>query len=296
LRAQKRTMLNETRDGLMCVKGTSGNLANYFPNSMGEPPVPYLPAKETPYKITGIVGRHVLPVTDADFIQPRELWVRVFDEHQKKKLVHNVVVHLGMCKRYDIVERAIRNFHLVDPFLARRVASGLHLEEELGAKLPKPIEHEGESSRSAARVKVLPQSSLTSSDIKAHLATGPHEVKSSVTYQSLEPRSKSPVPSSDLQKSDQPLGLGLSTASANLKSQLEHRGATSEIKMEHPISPMPSVQLRKEEAQVGISPAAMKKEGELGKIGLAKDIKKDEKERGKSPNVSSDIKKEGLVE
>ena len=310
MKAKQRSMLNESRDGLMSVKGTSGTLPNYFPNSMGENPAPYLPAKEAPYKLTGIVGRHVQPISDDDFVQPSlqkkkkkkrnfflqiffffasgALWHKVFDERQKHRFIANVVNHLSCCKRTDIVERVILNFHMIDANLAKRIASDLGMEEDIAKKAPKIFEHPGQSSTAAHKIRGHPKHSMTSLQIKKHLATG-----ESIKGGDLEQRGKSPVPK-ESEKMEAPLNLGLSSASTDLRKQLEQRETeiSSEERSERGKSPIMQEKKRLESPSVE---SVINKEGKMGKIGLTLEPKSKE-ERGKSPTVSSEIKKEGLVE
>ncbi|KAK4889326.1 hypothetical protein LTR27_011863 [Elasticomyces elasticus] len=63
-----------------------------------------------------------------DFIAPRTLWEKVFDDGAKERFVENVSGHMSTCRKEDIIKRQIAIFREVSPDLATR------LEKATGVK------------------------------------------------------------------------------------------------------------------------------------------------------------------
>jgi len=64
-------------------------------------------------------------LTDRDFEQPRDLWLRVFDDTEKQNFVDNVSGHLGVVKSTKIQDRQLLVFKQVDQILANRIADAI---------------------------------------------------------------------------------------------------------------------------------------------------------------------------
>lgn len=60
--------------------------------------------------------------TEADFIQPRDLWERVYDDAAKDRFVNNVAGHLGGAKNEEIKKRTLSVFTAIDEKLGARIA------------------------------------------------------------------------------------------------------------------------------------------------------------------------------
>jgi len=73
-----------------------------------------------------MADRHHVALTDADFIQPGELYRRVMTEDDRKHLVANITGHLGNARKH-IQKRQTALFFKVDRDYGSRVAEGLGL-------------------------------------------------------------------------------------------------------------------------------------------------------------------------
>jgi catalase len=67
-------------------------------------------------------------IREEDFIAPRNLWVKVFDEKAKARFVGNVSGHMKNCKKEEIIKGQIAIFGEASDDLATR------LEKALGVK------------------------------------------------------------------------------------------------------------------------------------------------------------------
>ncbi|WPH03259.1 peroxisomal catalase-like protein [Acrodontium crateriforme] len=63
-----------------------------------------------------------------DFIAPRKLWEKVFDDGAKERFINNVSGHMANCQKEEIIKRQIAIFREVSPDLAAR------LEKATGVK------------------------------------------------------------------------------------------------------------------------------------------------------------------
>lgn len=116
---------NYQRDGAMRLDDNAGGGPNYWPNSMGGPG-PDASAAEPPIALEGQAMRHVVELTDDDFVQPGVLYRRVMTETDREHLVGNIVAHLGNAqKRVQLRQAAL--FYKVDADYGSRVAKGLKL-------------------------------------------------------------------------------------------------------------------------------------------------------------------------
>lgn len=114
---------NINRDGLMCVDGNQGNKKNYFPNSFKTFTFSE-DAKYSPYRVTGLVGRHRPNHPNCDFKQPGDLFRNVMDDVQRKHTIENASDHMKTVPR-EIQERAAKNFYKADPEFGDGIAKTL---------------------------------------------------------------------------------------------------------------------------------------------------------------------------
>jgi catalase len=130
------------KDGSMRYRD-SGDQPVYAPNSFGGPHADKS-LEEPGWFTSGEITRspYVLHAEDDDFVQPRALWSNVFSDTDRAHLVANVVGHLKMDVRPDIVARAVEYWRSVHPDLGDGVASGMGL--------PAAAEHAGGGARSGA--------------------------------------------------------------------------------------------------------------------------------------------------
>lgn len=90
-----------------------GNKKNYYPNSFKTFSFAE-DARYTPYRITGLVGRHRPNHPNCDFKQPGDLFRNVVCDTQRKHMIQNVAGHMKGVPR-EIQERATKNFFKADP-------------------------------------------------------------------------------------------------------------------------------------------------------------------------------------
>jgi catalase len=77
---------NIYRDGPMNVNGNQGNKKNYYPNSFKTFSFSE-DARYSPYRVTGLVGRHRPNHPNCDFKQPGVLFRTVVDDAQRKHMI-----------------------------------------------------------------------------------------------------------------------------------------------------------------------------------------------------------------
>ncbi|GAA6016108.1 hypothetical protein JCM10207_004446 [Rhodosporidiobolus poonsookiae] len=115
---------NFHRDGFMNFDN-QGNRPNY-PSSIQ--PLTYLPRKYEISEHEQFVGGAVADlsvITEADFVQPRALWEKVFDEGARQRFVGNVAGHLSGAKSTEVKNRTLACFTAVSEDLGRRLAQAL---------------------------------------------------------------------------------------------------------------------------------------------------------------------------
>jgi catalase len=114
---------NHQRDGFMTVNGNQGNLPNYEPNSFRGPQAdPNY--KMAPFKVTGLVQRHVVNHPNCDFAQPGTLYRKIMTEDARTRLVNTISAHIKPANR-EVQERAVKNFYKCDPEYGSRIAQNL---------------------------------------------------------------------------------------------------------------------------------------------------------------------------
>ncbi|KAN0066517.1 hypothetical protein ACQY0O_000611 [Thecaphora frezii] len=69
-------------------------------------------------------------VSEEDFVQPRELWRKVFSEEDRKNTIENISGHMSTCRDPEILKRAIAVWHQVDADLAAGIAKPLNLTSQ----------------------------------------------------------------------------------------------------------------------------------------------------------------------
>lgn len=77
---------------------------------------------------TGKAISFLSEIRPEDFVQPRALWERVFDDGAKDRFISNVAGHMSTCREKEIIKRQIAIFREVSDDLACR------LEDATGVK------------------------------------------------------------------------------------------------------------------------------------------------------------------
>ncbi len=117
---------NYQRDGPMHTGDNGGSNPNYYPNSF-KGPQPNMAFAEPPFELKGEAARRPYDHPNSDFVQPGDLYSKVMTEDERKRLVSNIVGHLGGAKK-RIQYRQTAIFYKVDGDYGKRVAKGLKLE------------------------------------------------------------------------------------------------------------------------------------------------------------------------
>jgi len=115
------------RDGPMRYDGNHGAEPAYEPTSIEGGPKEAPNAKLQEYPINGIVGRHKFKHPNDDFEQPGTLYRKVMNDEEKGDLVNNLVSHMKMATKKEILEKQCEIFYRCDPEYGSRVAQGLGL-------------------------------------------------------------------------------------------------------------------------------------------------------------------------
>ena len=111
------------RDGFMRFDGNAGNAVVYEPNSFNGPKE-NAAFKEPPLKISGDADAYNQPTSDADFIQPGNLY-RLLPDDERERLIQNLVNTLKNVPKY-IQERMIGHFSKADKTWGERIAKELN--------------------------------------------------------------------------------------------------------------------------------------------------------------------------
>jgi len=124
--AKGTVMANYQRDGHMMTADNQGNGPNYYPNSF-QGPAPDMTFSEPPFDLKGKAARQRHDHPNSDFVQAGSLYSKVMNAEEKKRLVSNIVGHLGGAqKRIQYRQTAI--FYLADADYGKNVAKGLKLD------------------------------------------------------------------------------------------------------------------------------------------------------------------------
>lgn len=128
---------NFQRDGFMAVNGNQGSRPNYVSSIR---PLQYTKRSTVELghekKLIGGVENFLSQITDLDFEQPRDLWVRVFDDTAKQHYVDNVSGHLGGAKSPEIKTRTLDVFARIHPDIATRIAKAIGFDYKPTTSLP----------------------------------------------------------------------------------------------------------------------------------------------------------------
>jgi len=116
------------RDGAMAFIN-QGSRPNYLSSIE---PISFKPRQFDVDKTHGhFIGQAVSflsEIREEDFVAPRKLWQKVFDEDAKKRFIENVSGHMSTCRKEEIIKRQIGIFREVDEDIASR------LEKATGVK------------------------------------------------------------------------------------------------------------------------------------------------------------------
>ncbi|MCX6650746.1 MAG: catalase [Methanomassiliicoccales archaeon] len=124
--AKGTTTGNYQRDGPMMTGDNQGNGPNYYPNSF-QGPTPNMAFAEPPFDLKGKVTRQRHDHPNSDFVQAGSLYSKVMNDAEKKRLISNIVGHLGGAqKRIQYRQTAI--FYLADADYGKNAAKGLKLD------------------------------------------------------------------------------------------------------------------------------------------------------------------------
>lgn len=126
-------MENYQRDGAMRCDDNLGGGPNYWPNTFGGPDPD--PSVAPPLiDVSGMAGRHLIELSDVDFVQTGLLYSKVMSDEDREHLVRNIVGHLvGAQKRIQLRQTAL--FYKADKAYGERVAEGLGLSPDEVKKL-----------------------------------------------------------------------------------------------------------------------------------------------------------------
>lgn len=123
----KSLVFHQQRDGPMSVNGNGGSAPNYEPNSHGggsfSVAVDPARATENRFPVSGVVGRHPVPLTDADFSQAGLLY-EIQTPEAKTRMISNVIGHLSAAKPH-IRARQMAHFKRANPEMGKRIEQGI---------------------------------------------------------------------------------------------------------------------------------------------------------------------------
>jgi catalase len=122
-----------SRDGAGTITSNYGSDPSYVRSSIS-PGVRSQSVQEVRHtewlRSGGVLGLNEVPVTEDDFVQPRELWNRVFNEAERRLFVGNVVESLGGVQE-GLCREVVALFGRVDLAIAQGIAKGLAGEAKL---------------------------------------------------------------------------------------------------------------------------------------------------------------------
>lgn len=118
-------VFNQQRDGFMVVNGNGGAAPNYEPNSAGGSFGVSSDAKagESKFEVSGVAGRHKVPLVEADFVQAGRLY-EIQSSEAKTRMVSNLVGHLSAAKPH-IRARQLVHFKRANQELGKRIEQGI---------------------------------------------------------------------------------------------------------------------------------------------------------------------------
>lgn len=115
--------MNHQRDAFMTVTDNGSAAPNYEPNSYRTDAQVQPSAAYSRFTASGIVARHPVKLTDADFAQAGRLYA-IQPPEAKARMVSNIVGHLKNAKP-SIRNRQIAHFKRVDKELGGRIEQGI---------------------------------------------------------------------------------------------------------------------------------------------------------------------------
>lgn len=113
------------RDGMSVRTRNYGGDPNYVRSSLtlGRPSQVISDVRHTEFiDRFAVLGKHEIAVDDEDYVQPRELWNRVFDETERKQWVENVSETLESIP-VELKQAVIAMFSKVDPHLGQMMVA-----------------------------------------------------------------------------------------------------------------------------------------------------------------------------
>ncbi|KAF8926560.1 hypothetical protein BGZ58_011073 [Dissophora ornata] len=114
---------NQQRDGYMAVNGNGGSAPIYEPNSFGAAKQSGVANTYSSFEINAIAARHIIQLSDEDFVQPGNLY-RLLSAEEKTDLVDNMAGHLKNAKSF-IQERQVGHIKRADKEWGARVEAKL---------------------------------------------------------------------------------------------------------------------------------------------------------------------------
>ncbi|GAA5970580.1 hypothetical protein JCM11641_007360 [Rhodosporidiobolus odoratus] len=117
---------NFQRDGFMAFNN-QGNRPNYASSIQ---PLNYV---KNPYEMSEheqFVGGAIADlsiVTEDDFVQPRALWQKVFDDGQRERFISNIAGHMAGIESAEVRNRSLSCFTIIDEDLGHRIAKALNV-------------------------------------------------------------------------------------------------------------------------------------------------------------------------
>ncbi|KAF9420589.1 hypothetical protein BGZ94_009064 [Podila epigama] len=114
---------NQQRDGYMSVQGNGGAALNYEPNSFGGAQQTGVAKTYSEFEINAIAARHIITLSDEDFVQPGNLY-RLLSAEEKADLIDNMAGHLKNAKTF-LQERQVGHIKRADKEWGARLEAKL---------------------------------------------------------------------------------------------------------------------------------------------------------------------------
>ncbi|KAG0224249.1 hypothetical protein BGW42_005229 [Actinomortierella wolfii] len=116
-------VVNQQRDGFMAINGNGGAAPNYEPNSFGGAHQSSVKTTYSTFEINALAARHVIQLSDEDFVQPGNLY-RLLSAEEKDDLINNMAGHLKNAKKF-IQERQVGHVKRADKEWGARLEAKL---------------------------------------------------------------------------------------------------------------------------------------------------------------------------
>jgi catalase len=114
---------NQQRDGFMAINGNGGSAPNYEPNSFGGAKQTAIANTYSTFDINAIAARHIITLSDEDFVQPGDLY-RLLSAEEKSDLIDNMAGHLKNAKPF-LQERQVGHIKRADKEWGARLEAKL---------------------------------------------------------------------------------------------------------------------------------------------------------------------------